>query len=396
MDIVMPQLGETVREGTVTQWLKKPGDTVKRDELLFVVGTDKVEMEIPAPSDGILTQVLVEEGKTVDVGTRLAVFDDGKGAGTTEAATASPAKAAQAVTSAPALAPGDDLQKLSPVVRRLLAEHSLTPDAIAGTGEGGRITRDDVLAHVANIANSAARQSLPAILETAPFSYRRKVIAEHMRRSLDTSAHVVQAIEVDFGSLEPVRKKSKLTFLPFIARALCAAVKAYPRVNATIDKDKLVVYRDINLAIAVDLDFEGLMTPVIRNADRMSVPDLARAIYDLATRARAGKLSPDEMTGATYTISNSGSYGTLFTASIINQPQVAILSTDGVKKKPVVIENNGVDEIAIRPIGVLAQSFDHRAFDGAYSAAFLKRLKDEIETNDWEQELNRELGGTQA
>jgi VCBS repeat-containing protein len=149
----------------------------------------------------------------------------------------------------------------------------------------------------------------------------------------------------------------------------------------------LVVYRDINLAIAVDLDFEGLMTPVIRGADQMSVPDLARAIYGLATRARAGKLSLDEMAGATYTISNSGSYGTLFTASIINQPQVAILSTDGVKKRPVVVETNGKDEIAIRPIGVLAQSFDHRAFDGAYSAAFLKRLKDEIETNDWETEL---------
>jgi 2-oxoglutarate dehydrogenase E2 component (dihydrolipoamide succinyltransferase) len=208
-----------------------------------------------------------------------------------------------------------------------------------------------------------------------------------MSRSLATSAHVVQAMEVDFGALEPVRKKSKLTFLPFIARALCTAIQAFPRVNATNEKDKLVVYRDINLAIAVDLDFEGLMTPVIKGADTLSVPDLARAIYDLATRARAGKLSPDEMTGATYTISNSGSYGTLFTASIINQPQVAILSTDGVKKKPVVVEADGKEEIAIRPIGVLAQSFDHRAFDGAYSAAFLKRLKDEIETRDWPKEI---------
>lgn len=387
----MPQLGETVREGTVTQWLKKPGEKVKRDELLFVVGTDKVEMEIPAPSDGVLTQVLVAEGKTVDVGTRLAVLDDGKTTNAAIVTTASVAKAAQAIAGAPTLAPRDNSQKLSPVVRRLLAEHNLSHNAITGTGDGGRVTRDDVLAYVAGIAN--ARPGLPTVLETTPFGYRRKMIAEHMRRSLDTAAHVVQAIEVDFGALEPVRKKSKLTFLPFIARALCAAIQAYPRVNATIERSKggdaLVVYRDINLAIAVDLDFEGLMTPVIRGADKMSVPDLARAIYDLATRARAGKLSPDEMTGATYTISNSGSYGTLFTASIINQPQVAILSTDGVKKKPVVIESNGVDEIAIRPVGVLAQSFDHRAFDGAYSAAFLKRLKDEIETRDWADELER-------
>ncbi|MCD6075721.1 MAG: dihydrolipoamide acyltransferase [Rhodospirillales bacterium] len=381
----MPQLGETVREGTVTQWLKKPGERVKRDEVLFVVGTDKVEMEIPAPADGTLVEILVADGTTVDVGTRLAVFDDGKGIA---APTVNPPTSAASATAAPAApamtARGDDT-RLSPVVRKLLAEHNLTAEDITGTGEGGRLTRDDVLKHIEGTATP--KPGTPAILETIPFSYRRKMIAEHMSRSRATSAHVVQAMEVDFGALEPVRKKSKLTFLPFIARALCTAIQAFPRVNATIEKDKLVVYRDINLAIAVDLDFEGLMTPVIKGADTLSVPDLARAIYDLATRARAGKLSPDEMTGATYTISNSGSYGTLFTASIINQPQVAILSTDGVKKKPVVVEADGKEEIAIRPIGVLAQSFDHRAFDGAYSAAFLKRLKDEIETRDWPKEI---------
>jgi 2-oxoglutarate dehydrogenase E2 component (dihydrolipoamide succinyltransferase) len=384
MDIVMPQLGETVREGTVTQWLKKPGDKVKRDEILFVVGTDKVEMEIPAPADGTLVDILVADGATVDVGTTLAVFDDGKSGAAAPTKPIAPAATA-APRTAPMLAPREASQKLSPVVRRLLAEHDLTPADIAGSGEGGRVTRDDVLKHIGNRAS--ARPGAPAILETIPFSYRRKTIAEHMTRSLATSAHVVQAIEVDFGALEPVRKKSKLTFLPFIARALCAAITEYPRVNATVDGSNLVVYAGVNLAIAVDLDHEGLMTPVIKGADKLSVPDLARAIYDLATRARAGKLTPDEMTGATYTISNSGSYGTLFTASIINQPQVAILSTDGVKKKPVVIETDGKDEIAIRPIGVLAQSFDHRAFDGAYSAAFLKRLKEEIEGRDWDAEL---------
>lgn len=389
----MPQLGETVSEGTVTQWLKQPGDAVKRDELLFVVGTDKVEMEIPAPTDGTLSAILVEAGNTVNVGTRLAIIDDGKGI--VPASAEQPRSAAATATklqkASPVVAGRDATQKLSPVVRRLLAEHNLLADAIAGTGEDGRVTRDDVLAHIAAggaVSSAKAAQSPHlSIAATIPFGYRRKSIAQHMTRSLATSAHVVQAMEIDFGAVEPIRKANKLTYLPFIAYAVCRAIGAFPRVNATIERtkdgDSLVVYGSVNLAIAVDLEFEGLMTPVIKGADKLTVADLARAIYDLATRARTGKLLPDEMTEATYTISNSGSYGTLFTASIINQPQVAILSSDGVKKKPVVVDNNGTDEIAIRPVGILAQSFDHRAFDGAYSAAFLKRLKDEIETRDW-------------
>lgn len=390
----MPQLGETVSEGTVTQWLKKAGDAVKRDEVLFVVGTDKVEMEIPAPADGTLAEILVEAGRTVDVGTRLAVIDDGKGAapsvaGPTRAPTA--ATTAMLATATVARSPSlrEDGQKLSPVVRKLLAEHNLAPEDVTGTGGEGRITREDVLAAIEARKGGRTPAKGPAIAETIPFSYRRKTIAAHMTRSLATSAHVVQAMEVDFGHVEPLRKANKLTYLPFIAHAVCAAIKDFPRINATIDKDSLIVYRDINLAIAIDLEFEGLMTPVIKGADKLSVADLARAIYDLATRARAGQLKPDEMTEATYTISNSGSYGTLFTASIINQPQVAVLSTDGVKRKPVVIDNNGTEEIAIRPVGVLAQSFDHRAFDGAYSAAFLKRLKEIIETGDWANALER-------
>ncbi len=388
MDIVMPQLGETVSEGTVTQWLKKAGDAVRRDELLFVVGTDKVEMEIPAPADGTLAEILVEAGQTVDVGTRLCVIDDGKG---TVALAAKPAAAPMVATAtAPTTATvaRGDTQKLSPVVRKLLAEHNLTPEDVTDSGGDGRITREDVLAFVAANKDSVSAKG-PAIAETIPFSYRRKMIAAHMTRSLQTSAHVVQAMEVDFGAVEPVRKANKLTYLPFIAHALCAAIKDFPRVNATIEKETLVVYRDINLAVAIDLDFEGLMTPVIKGADKLSVAEIARAIYDLATRARAGQLRPDEMTQATYTISNSGSYGTLFTASIINPPQVAILSTDGVKRKPAVVDTDGAEEIAIRPIGVLAQSFDHRAFDGAYSAAFLKRLKEIIEKRDWAETLDR-------
>jgi 2-oxoglutarate dehydrogenase E2 component (dihydrolipoamide succinyltransferase) len=340
---------------------------VKRDELLFVVGTDKVEMEIPAPADGVLAQILVGEGDTVAVGTRLAVIDDGRGA-------------------APAATPTSE-QRLSPVVKKLLAEHGLSADRIAGSGNGGRITREDVLKAVEAKTPAAPPAKGPAVAETIPFSYRRKLIAEHMVRSLATAAHVVQAIEVEFDAVEAARKAHGLSYLPFIAGALCAAIREFPRVNATIAKTKdggaLVVYRDINLAIAVDLAHEGLVTPVIKNADRLGVMELAQAIRTLAERARANALTPEELAGGTYTISNSGAYGTLFTASIINQPQVAILSSDGVKRRAVVIERDGKEEIAIRSVGVLAQSFDHRAFDGAYSAAFLKRLKHIIETRDW-------------
>ena len=385
----MPQLGETVSEGTVTQWLKKAGDAVTRDEVLFVVGTDKVEMEIPAPADGRLAEILVQAGQTVDVGTRLAVIDDGKATAASPAKPAAAPKATTAGIPTTATVASSDTQKLSPIVRKLLAEHHLTPEDVTGTGGEGRITREDVLKFVETKSSGGTSTKGPAIAETIPFSYRRKTIAAHMTRSLATSAHVVQAMEVDFGRVEPLRKANKLTYLPFIAHAVCAAIRDFPRINATIEKDNLVVYRDINLAIAIDLEFEGLMTPVIKGADKLSVADLARAIYDLATRARAGQLKPDEMTEATYTISNSGSYGTLFTASIINQPQVAILSTDGVARKPVVVNGASGEEIAIRPVGVLAQSFDHRAFDGAYSAAFLRRLKEIIETRDWADALER-------
>ncbi len=373
----MPQLGETVSEGTVTVWHKKPGDTVKKDELLLEIATDKVEMEIPAPADGTVGALLVEPGTTVPVGTRLTVIDDGKGAPAPvpDASAESSTAVAAISTGQPS---GGGTAKLSPVVRKLLAENNLKPEDVKGTGEGGRITRDDVLAAVGSKAQRQARA--PTEDERVPFSHRRKAIAEHMVRSLATAAHVVQAIEVDFAAVEALRTSSKLSYLPYIARALCLAIRDYPKVNATIEGETLVVRKRINLSIAVDLDHEGLMTPVVKDADKLDVAALGRAIQDLAGKARAGKLMPDEMTEGTYTISNSGSYGTLFTASIINQPQVAILSTDGIRRRPVVIDTPNGEAIAIRPIGVLAQSFDHRAFDGAYSAAFLKKLKEILET----------------
>jgi pyruvate/2-oxoglutarate dehydrogenase complex dihydrolipoamide acyltransferase (E2) component len=409
MDVVMPQLGETVTEGTVVSWHKKPGDTVKADELLFDVETDKVAMEVPAPAAGVLREVLVAEGETVAVGTRLAVIEE-----TGASARAQPAAqpSARVVENRPAATrpvaaesqPEGFAERragrqsageppLSPVVRRLIAEHNIDPSTIKGTGRDGRITREDVLAAVGGGVAKPAPDRAPTQGEVVPLSRIRKQIGAHMVRSKATSPHVLQAVEVDFQAVEAARaahggswrarEKFGLNYLPFIARAALDAIAEFPRINASIDGDNLVVHPHVHLGIAVDLGFEGLMVPVIRDAQAKSVAELARAIHSFAERARGGGIVPDDLAGGTYTISNSGPFGTLITAPIINQPQVAILSTDGVRKKPVVLESASGDAIAIRPVGVVAQSFDHRAFDGAYSAAFLKRLREIIETRDW-------------
>ena len=331
-EIVMPQLGETVQEGTVLSWYKKVGDAIKADEPLFDVETEKVTTEIPCPITGVVTEILVEAGATVPVGTKLAVV------------VASDAKAATQAAPAPTKPP---------------------------------------MPTVATVSDE----------ERIPHSKLRRQTAAHMVKSLATSAHVLQAVEVDFGRVEEARKarggawKSRegfaLTYIPFIANAVCEAIRDFPRVNASYDDDALVVHRRVHLGVAVDLQFEGLMVPVIRDAQTLDVASLAREISRLAKAARAGGLTPDEVTGGTYTLSNSGPFGTLITAPIISQPQVAILSTDGVRKKPVVVEDAVGDTIAIRPVGVLAQSFDHRAFDGAYSAAFLRKVREILESRDW-------------
>ena len=314
---------------------------------------------------------------------------------------------------------------LSPVVRRLIAEHDLDPDQISGTGYQSRITRDDVLAHLDRGAAGAAPRSAaaaatstsasteaptarPAATVTAtagagadqvlPFSNIRRRTAEHMVRSLDTSAHVLTVIEVDFDNVDRVRNAAKgqwkadegfsLTYLPFVSRAVIDAIRDFPHVNASVDGDSLVVHRGVNLGFAVDLNFAGLIVPVIHDADAKRMRSLARELADLAARARAKKLNADEIQGATFTITNPGGYGTLLTFPVINQPNVAIISTDGVKKRPVVIElPDGSDAIAIHPVGNLALSFDHRAFDGAYASAFIARVKEILETRDWSQEL---------
>jgi len=464
MNVLMPQLGETVTEGTVANWHKKVGDTVVADEILLDIETDKVSMEIPAPGPGVITQILVPAGTTVEVGTVLAVVESGAGASAQQPAATAPSvpaamalpagapswyaamppgseSAAPAPTTLPMGPPGapqrearlasghatqhGDQLRLSPAVRRLAAEYRLDLAAVSGSGRNGRITRRNVVEFIHQQQEAAPAQSAPAAAPAAaapaalapapaprapapaapppadattiPFTRIRKLTAEHMVRSRATSPHVLQAVEVDFHRVDHVRKtvreawKGKhgysLTYLPFIGHAVCRALEDFPNLNASVHGDSLILHPHVNLAIAVDLGAEGLVAPVIKGAERLNVAQLADAIHEIAQRARAGKLKPDDFSGGTYTLSNSGTFGTLITAPIINQPQVAILSTDGVRKKPVVVETSEGDSITIRPVGVLAQSFDHRAVDGAYSAAFLDRVRRIIETSNWVVEV---------
>ncbi len=423
MDVIMPQLGETVVEGVVTKWYKKVGDVVKSDDTLFDVETDKVSTEIPAQANGVITEILVQEGVTAKVGTRLAVISESG-----DAVAAAPAVAvavsapAAAVSAAVAAVPAvstaaaanrigkaSAADRLSPVVRRLLAEHQLNPADLNGTGRDGRITREDVLAVIgggvaAGAMPARAPLSAPAPMVLGagdtrkPMNSVRKRTAQHLVKSWQSAPHVLQAVEVDYSKVELARTAAgaawkaregfSLTYLPFIARAVSVALAKFPLLNGSLDGDDLVIHSRINIGIAVDLNFDGLVVPVVKDVPNKSLPQIAREINDLAQRARSNKLKPDELSGGTYTLSNSGVFGTLITAPIINQPQVAIMSTDGVKKKPVVIESEQGDSIAIRPVGVLAQTFDHRALDGAYSAAFLREVKTVLETRDWVQALN--------
>ncbi|MEO7726246.1 MAG: dihydrolipoamide acetyltransferase family protein [Burkholderiales bacterium] len=410
MDVIMPQLGETVAEGVVTKWHKKVGDAVKADEMLFDVETDKVSTEIPAPVSGVVAEILVQEGVTAKVGAPLARIQEAGGAAAAPAspqpATAASAAPRAATVAAPRYTPAQAGERLSPVVRRLIAEHQLNPANINGTGRDGRITREDVLGFVAQggtAAPGSVKTQTPAPYTTAAQTRKalnniRKRTAGHLTQSWQTVPHVLQAIEVDFLRVEQARAAAgaawkardgfTLTYLPFIARAVSVALAKFPLLNASLDGDDLVLHGHINIGIAVDLNFEGLVVPVVKDVPNKSLPQLAREINDLAQRARTNRLKPDELSGGTYTLSNSGVFGTLITAPIINQPQVAIMSTDGVKKKPVVVESEAGDSIAIRPVGVLAQSFDHRAVDGAYSAAFLREVQTVLETRDWTQALN--------
>jgi 2-oxoglutarate dehydrogenase E2 component (dihydrolipoamide succinyltransferase) len=455
-EVTLPQLGETVTEGTITRWFKKVGDTVAADEPLFEVSTDKVDTEVPSPVAGVLTEIRVPEGETVPVGAVIGVVGDAGAvvaappaaapAPVVEAApapvVAAPVVAAPApapvvsapVITAPASAPvapavGNDNRLLSPVVRRLVTEHNLNVDSIAGTGPGGRITREDVLDHIDKIAAGSAPAAAPAARPAAvspapvastsvaptrvtsapvvragerddvvPLSKIRQLTGAHMTMSLSVSPHAFSVVEVDYANVDNTRAKTKdefksaegfsLTYLPFISRAVVDALVDFPHMNASISGTDLIVHHYVDLGIAVDIEGLGLLVPVVRSAEGKRLRAIAREISDLATRAKSRKLSPDEIQGGTFTISNNGSAGSVLTMAIINQPQVAILSTDAIVRKPVVVNvPGGGESIAIHPVGHLAMSWDHRAFDGAYAANFLVRVKEILETRDWSSEF---------
>jgi 2-oxoglutarate dehydrogenase E2 component (dihydrolipoamide succinyltransferase) len=404
----MPQLGETVLEGTVATWHKKPGEPIAKGDLLLDVETDKAATEREAPADGVLASIKVNEGQTVDVGTVLAVIS-------AEGETVAEEGPVEDAGAAPADAPADSAPprglpakssdgRLSPAVRRLLKQNNLNIADIPGTGRDGRVTKQDVQKFIDEAPAAKPPTPTPAAAQPAgegtriPFDRIRRVTAAHMVQSKATSPHVLQTIDVDFTAVDKVRLARKdawkaekgysMSYLPFVARAVCKAIRDFPNVNASVDGDALLVHGHLNLAVAIDLDFEGLVAPVVRDAGELSVPALAESFNALIGKAKSRKLTADELQGGTYTLSNPGPFGTFFTSAIINQPQVAILSMDAIKKRPVVIEMDGQDSIAIRPIGVLAHSFDHRAVDGAYSAAFLNRVKTIVEQSNWADEFS--------
>ncbi len=489
---MMPQLGETVTEGTITRWMKGVGDAVARDEPLFEVSTDKVDSEVPSPAEGVLTEILVPEGETVEVGVKLAIIGDGAASAapaTTSAAaepaatpapeaappapptapppppapspaapSASPPAPAPSAPAPPAPAPPAPAQPapqvgsdggstepllLSPIVRKILAENDINEAEVTGTGSGGRITREDALrvvdarrsapppppaapaaspapvasvASVASVAPAAppppppARMAAPSTPpvsmasfraagdQLVPFSNMRRRTAEHMVRSKATSPHAFIANEVDFENVERVRKAwgdrfkaeegFSLTYLPFVARAAVEALRDYPLLNASVVDDSLLVHAEVNLGIAVDLAHEGLIVPVIQRAEEVTLRGVARRIRDLAERARARQLNADDIAGGTFSVTNDGPFGTYFTVPIINQPQVAILATDGIARRPVVVtQADGSESIAIHSTGILGVSWDHRAVDGAYVSLFLARVAELLGTRDWSAEL---------
>ena len=459
-DVVMPQMGESIVEGTLTKWLKKPGDHVDRDEPLFEISTDKVDTEIPSPAAGTLAEVLVEEGKTVGINTVVARIDDGAGNGARPAAakpvaTPAPPPAAQAPAPPPPAAPAqaqtppspppaapvqaqtpapprqapvaeakptepaepagsaEAAGPLSPLVRKMAREHNIDLSRVKGTGAGGRITKQDVEAHLAQqqaapAAPAAAAPSpapapvqappaaprpaalSPGKVRIEPMSAMRLKIAEHMVMSKRTSAHVTTIHKVDMTKVAKIRERQKadfqarngfsLTYLPFVVRATVEALRAFPIVNASIDGNNIVYHNEINIGIAVALE-NGLIVPVIRNADEKNVLGLQRSIVDLAARARSRQLKPDEVQGGTFSITNFGSYGSVIATPVINQPQVAILGVGAVEKMPVVID----DAIAIRSICYLSLTFDHRLIDGAVADQFTAKVKAVLES--WSEEV---------
>ncbi len=457
IDVIMPQMGESIAEGTVIRWMKKVGDAVERDEPLFEISTDKVDAEIPSPAAGTLSEVLVAEGETVpvnavvarlagageasaappkqeqapegdpnaaeqssaDLSTRNEVAQEATGGESDEHAVADPPHQQEAPAGDEDDEEEDKVATLeerrrtrsSPLVRKIAKENDVDISKIAGSGVSGRVTKKDILQFIesppdrdkrpAAAASSArAPRSSPAQpvsfgpgekVHIEPMSMMRKKIADHMIVSRRTSAHVSTVFEVDFTAIAHLRKKhkqaydergAKLTYLPFIVQAVVAALREFPVLNASIDGDNVVYKKDINVGIAVALDW-GLIVPVLKRADEKNILGLTKAIRDIGERARTKKLSPDEVQGGTFTITNPGVYGGLFGLPIINQPQVAILGVGGVKKRPIVIETDEGDAIVIRSMSYLSLTFDHRLVDGAVADQFMARIRQIIEDAEY-------------
>ena len=410
--IKMPQLGESVTEGTVDRWLKKVGDHVKKDEPLVEVVTDKVNAEIPSPFEGKLLRIAVEEGTTIAIGTEIAVIEV-EGPGTSTPATVAPASATPSAPGASSDAPSPATAapaeaspaggRFSPAVRRLAEENGIDPSTILGSGEGGRVTRDDVVAHLEKVKSGAAPAAFaqPAPAAEAPakpapvatgdreelvrINAVRRSIAEHMVRSLATSPHVWTMVEVDMTSLVKFRESEKesfrlrngvpLTYLPFVTQVVCEALHEFPFLNSTWTDDGIILKKYVNMGFAVAVPPDGLMVPVVHDADGLGFTDLTRAINDVVTRAREKKLKTDDVHGGTFTLNNTGATGSFASMPIINQPQAAILTTESITRRPVVIG----DGIAVRSMMNMCMSFDHRILDGQMAGQFVNWIKNRLE-----------------
>jgi pyruvate/2-oxoglutarate dehydrogenase complex dihydrolipoamide acyltransferase (E2) component len=382
--IAMPQMGISVAEGTIVEWRKRPGDWVDADEPVCDVSTDKVDVEIPAPTAGRLARIVAEPGKTVEVGALLAELDVGGSPGDAHSAESS-----------------DHSRVYSPIVRRMAADNHIDLEQVEGHGIGGRVRKADLVAFLEekrerplHTESPYKPDSEPEVVtgllgptHREPMSPMRKQIARHMVESRHTAAHCTTVVEVDFGRLAARREELrpqmagrgvKLTYLAFVARATVAALERHPILNASVEGEEIVHHEDVNLGIAVALE-DGLIVPVIRQAQRLSLEGMAAAIGDLATRAREKRLQPDEVGGGTFTITNPGQFGAVLATPIINSPQVAILDLEAVVKRPVVVESGGEDLVAIRPMSYLCMSWDHRALDGAEAARFLGELRQNLE-----------------
>jgi 2-oxoglutarate dehydrogenase E2 component (dihydrolipoamide succinyltransferase) len=404
-DVIMPQMGESIFEGTITKWLKKAGDTVEKDEPLFEISTDKVDAEIPSPVAGVLSEIKVPEGATVEVNTVVAVIGGVLGVGGNAvsasalipaAATpaAQPGKAATPQVPSKAQSAAPQTLRSSPLVQRIAKENNLDLSQVTGTGPDGRITKEDVLSHLAKHGPSAqAKQPAPGSL--VPLTKMRAIIAQRMAESMRISPHVHTVYKIDMTRIVGLREREKarfeqrhgvkLTYMPFIAAAAVEALIKFPIVNASFEEGAIRYHRNINLGIAVALEW-GLLVPVVRQAEGLSFLELARAIADLASRARTKKLMPDEALGSTFTLTNSGVFGDEFSTPIINQPESAILCISGLKKEAVVLtDTDGNDTIAIRSMEHFTLGFDHRLIDGADACKFMVEFKRTLE--GWDREI---------